>query len=300
MGVAEQVMEQYPTLSFLLGDPEIGPLLTKAVDPNTGFSPSTFQAKLYQTNWWKRQSATQREWLIKQHTDPGSARQEREAMNASVTQRAAEMGVTLSVNQMRWLRESMLANGQTADGPELTQALAKLWTFKDRGKGQIGAYRGQVMEMAKQYFSNTMTQSSRHGRATLDRQAVRIASGQDTIEGLQHRMQLEAMRRFPHMKEMLEAGMTPYDVVQPMREIVAEEMEYATPDQVNVLKNPVWRKLLGVRDREGKMRLLTESEVVRMAREQPTWWKTSNGRTADNQMASALLNAFGERKSSMS
>lgn len=299
MGVLEQIREKYPSLAFLANDPEIGPLLAQAVDPNQGYSPQTFQAKLYQTNWWKSKSQSAREWMILSNTDPGEANRQRKSMQIAAAQKARQLGVGLSWNQLKLLSEGLLQHGQAPDGPEMMEALRGMWDFRSRGKGQIGGVRQQVMNLTKAYFSRPHIQETRGGRKNLDDAALKIATGQDTLEGMQHRLTLDAMRRYPHMKEQLAAGQTVAEIIAPLREMVADEMDYASADQVDVRANPVWNKLFGVRDpKSGKTRLMTEGETLRMVRQQPTWWKTSKGRQADSSMTQTVLNMFGERRSS--
>ena len=291
MGVREDVMESYPTLAFLLGDPEIGPLLTAAVDPNQGYSPQTFQAKLYQTNWWKNQSDTQREWLIKSQTDKGTANQQRSSYWAELDALAKRMGVSLTNAEIRWISEIALAQGWSLDSAQLRQAIVKQWRGTDYGAGQIGADSQTIRALATGQFFRPMSTNEAHELAR------RVAAGTDTLESIQTRLRTEAAERFPHLRDRLGEGMTVAQIVEPYRQIVAEELEMGDVSEVN-MSNPTWRKLLGVNQGDGKMRMMTESEVISMARSQDRWWKTSRGRQADASMTTSLMGIFGKRASS--
>lgn len=295
MGVREEVAERFPSLLALLNQPEIGGLLTRAVQES--WSPGKFQSEFVASNWFRSQSEPQRRWWVMSATDPGEAKRQRNAMRASVSARAQQLGVSLNAAQLRWLSEVAVSQGQDPNGPELLRSLVSLSDWKDRGKGEIGAIRGQLQQLGGQFFSQELSHQTRDGAKNLDRYARDIAAGKDTIESVQHRMTMKAMQRFPHMKEQLESGMTPYEIVAPLRQIVADEMGYASPDVVNVAKNPAWRNLLGIRDPKSKQtRLMSEAETIRMVRRQAGWWNGPNGKAADAGMTSMLLQAFGKRR----
>jgi hypothetical protein len=295
MALADEVLKQYPTLGFLLRHPEVGPLLAQAVDPFQGFDPATFQAKLYQTGWWRKQSEAQRQWQVKNATDPGTARNERTHYIAELQATARGFGVHLGGKELAWIAESGLSRGLPSNHPIIVNGILGLFSGEDQFRGSIGGTAAQVRNMARdQWFKN-------NGQGWANKTAVNIVGGKDTIEALDQRFRREAAQRFPWLKEQLAEGVTLADIVDPYRGIVAEELELSSESAVDVVNSPQWRKLLGVKDaKTGEMRMPTESEVMEMARSQPQWWKTSKGKQskgkqADASMVSSLLQAFGKR-----
>ena len=111
----ERVAERYPSLVALLKQPEIGSLLTQAVEKN--WSPGVFQSKFIASQWFRRQSESQRRWWILSATDPGEANQQRRSMRASFGTLAASMGAQLDTAQINFLSESILQRGQDPNGP---------------------------------------------------------------------------------------------------------------------------------------------------------------------------------------
>jgi hypothetical protein len=288
MGVLEDIMERYPSLAFLLGDPEIGPLLTAAVDPNQGFSPQTFQAKLYQTNWWRNTSSVGREWLIKSNTDPASANQERAAYRAALSTKAIRLGTHLSGAQLNWLTEVGLGQGIAIDDPRMLGELRKLMK-PGGGKGDIGVAAQQVRALAEKTWYVRPSANSIYDTAG------RIATGLDTIESANARFAAEAARRFPHLGSRIQGGETLADITAGYRQTIAEELELGSPEAVDPMRGE-WRDLLGVRDdKTGDMRLMTEAEVIRRVRNRAEWWQTSHGRQTDAQATSSILRMFGKR-----
>jgi hypothetical protein len=294
MSLRDSIEERYPDMLPLLGIPEIRNLLTLAVAQH--WPPATFRSHFIASHWFRSMPEAGRRYWVTSATDPGEAKRMQSSMAAQVRQAAMQFGANLSNNQIAFLARSMLLHGQDASGPELQAALAKLWNYKMRGHGAVGAARGQVQNLYGSYLIGTASAKDPNSIHTLDRKALDIARGADTIEALEERLRLQAMRRYPWMADMIAKGMTPGEVVRPLQQTIANELELANPDQVDVMHDPKYRSLLGIHDpKNNKMRMMTESEAMRLARSQTAWWKTSAGRQTDAQSASAMLQKFGIR-----
>jgi hypothetical protein len=288
MAVADLIREQYPSLSFLINDPEVGPLLREAVDPNKGFSPQTFQAKLYQTKWWRRSSSTGREWLIKSKTDPGTANLERRAYHAALSAAAIRFGTPLTGAQLHWLTEMGLGQGIAVDDPRMLAELRKL-SKPGGGRGDVGAVAKEIRSLAEKAWY------VRPSAKSIYSVAGRIVTGLDSLESANARFAAEAARRFPHLASRIQGGETLADITSGYRQVIAEELELDSPDAVDPMRGE-WRKLLGTRDEKtGQMRLMTEAEVIAQARNRPQWWQTSHGRQTDAATTAGILKVFGRR-----
>lgn len=289
--LAQTIQERFPNLAFLANHPEIGPILREATDPNKGFSAETFQWKVSQTGWWKSHNDAQRAWMTMSNINPGQAKRMRTGTAAELDAMAKRMGVSLTSAQLKWITESVLANGQSLESAEVKRGIMSMWNGQDYSKGEVGVNAQQIMALAKSQYLRPMSSNEGHELAR------RIVRGDDTLEAVQMRLTREAAERFPHLKERISQGLTPAQIVEPYRQIVAEELEYGDISEVDVQKSPTWRQLMGIRQSDGKMRMMTESEVMKLARSQPRYWKTSKGREADHTMASTLMSVFGARKS---
>jgi len=203
---------------------------------------------------------------------------------------AEQFGLTLSGAQSTFLTEAGLAHGWDPGGAEMLKEFGQLRKGAPGGKGTVGVTAGQLRQIAEsQWLQRPSTE-------TLTRLAENVAVGKDSVESINERWGLQARTRYPHLGHRLMAGETLGDIVAPLQQLVAQELE-RQPGDINVMQSPVWRQLLsGVRDpNTKKMRTMTDSEVIRLARSQPQWWKTSNGRGADAGMTRTLLQTFGVR-----
>lgn len=288
MGIREEVAERFPSLIALLNEPEIGGLLTRAVQET--WSPGKFQSEFIASNWFRSQSESQRRWWVMGATDPGEAKLQRGTYRGELTTFANQLGVSLTGAQATYLTELALAQGHAVDSAWMRNQLVKLWSSGDRRQGQIGVLAQQVRAISEGEYFESMTSK----RAT--QLAFDIVRGNATMEEYQMRLQARSADRFPHLKDRIASGQTLAQIVEPYRNIVADELELGGASAVN-MRTPLWRQLLGIRDpKSGKTRLPTESDVIRLARSQPQWWKTARGQEMDAGMASTLMNVFGARK----
>lgn len=151
MTPSEQILRDYPSFAYLLNDPEIGPLLLEAIDPNKGFDAATFQAKIMQTNWWKTSSASQRQWETLIATDPATAEQQKSQFSNTLAESARRAGVNLSGDQLNWLTNWYLPKGIAANDPQIARDIFNL--YKDQpgirtGTGDIDRWREALITEA--------------------------------------------------------------------------------------------------------------------------------------------------------
>lgn len=290
MGVLDDVKNQYPTLAFLLNDPEVGPLLRDAVDPNKGFSPQTFQAKLYQTKWFKGRSTSQRKIDILKNTDPGEYARLRNANLAQVRLMAKKLGLNLTAGQKLYMAEVNLRNGTDLGSEE---ALYNLMNFaqgqdpKKMGEGSVKGATFDVQEMAREQFYVPLSKTDAY------KWGVELALGTKDEKALRAFLSDRAASLYPHLKDQLQGGASMEDLFSGHRAVLARELEMS---EASIDFTKQYQKVLHQIDpTTGKPRPMTLHETQTLARQDPKWWKTSNGAEADAGMANFILKAFGKR-----
>jgi len=291
--VLDDIKRDYPELWWLFKDPQVGPLLRDAVTPGKEFSPTLFQAKFYQTPYFKRRSVSQRQWEIVQHTDPGEAKKQSQLQAQGIAAQASRLGFKLTRAELNTITQRSLALGLGADDFWVTMTLNTL-AQKRPGRTTAGAWNTTAMQVRNTSQQDYLKPLPQH---VANKWTQWIVTGQKTLDDFKAASQMEAMKRYPHMADELQRGYTPGDVISPFRDIISNELELGGGQNVNI-NDPRWRKITGFKDTAtNKVRLPTESEVMVMARQDPRFWKTQNGRTMESDMASTILNVMGKRKS---
>ena len=293
MGVLEMVQAQYPSLVFLLGDPELGPLLAQAVDPFTGFDPNTFQAKLQETNWFRSRTREARENEIRLATDPATHWAELGEYADSVDEQfKALAGRGLDANERLWFAAIGTNQGIPADSATMRNWLRGLVNPAAvmQGVGTAGAAKNEIENLVRgQWFAPL-------DLGWLAQAGISVATqGGETLESINARLASQAYNWYPHLRKQITEGQTMADIFQPYRALISEELELGGAENVS-MNSTEWSQLAQWRDPEtGEMRLPTMSEVQVLARNRPQWWQTANGRKTDAGSTAAILRMFGQR-----
>ena len=289
----ELVMQQYPHLIGLLSDPEIGPLLTQAVDPFTGFDSNTFQAKLQQTTWFRSRTKAGRENEIRLLTDPATHWADLGAYADTVDEQfKAISGRGLDANERLWFAAVGTNAGWEPNSASMRNALRQLIdpAAVMQGAGTAGAAKNEIENLVRgQWFAPLEL-------GWLAQAGISVATeGGETLESINARLASQAYHWYPHLRNQIVEGQTMADIFNPYRQKIAEELEYGSVEDVDMTK-PEWAQLAQWRDpKTGEMRLPTMSEVTALARNRPQWWQTTNGRKTDAEGAAGILRMFGQR-----
>lgn len=291
MGVLDDIKEQYPQLAWLVNDPEVGKLLRDAVDPNKGFSPQTFQAKLYKTKWFRTRSTSQREMSILKNTDPAEYRRWVMTAAAGVSDLSTRMGHNLSRNKAAYLATTFVDRGIEIGSPEFMQQMRGYMRAQSSGgfeaAGSVDAAATQFRQIARNQYYLPVDNAEAH------RWGIELALGIKDENAVKELMNQRAQSRYPHLRELLASGNSMEEIFSGHRAMIAQELEIS-PATIDFTRE--WSKVLHQVDPQtGNPRPMTLHEAATLARQDQRWWSTSNGRAKDAGMTNLLLKTFGKR-----
>lgn len=292
--VAQRVREEYPMFAFLLGDKEVGALLRDAVDPNSPFSPTTFQAKLMKTKWYTSRSATARQYEILKHSDPGEFKRRQSQMGSDIRQKLAGLGFSMTPREQLFMATHAMLSGNDISDSGMIMNMRKFMLSAPGVRFYNGQARGamtQVRNMARGEYIIPPAATGYEGQ--LGRQlGVDLALGLIDEATVRQRLQDSAIKRYPHLADQIRGGKTPREIIQEQVSAYADELE-VSEDQVGLSS---MKRFLSKYDQTAKAhRSMTTAEVVVDARSQGRYWKTSGGRAKDAGLTSAMLRTFGKR-----
>lgn len=289
MAALDDIREQFPYLAFLINDPEIGQLLSEAVDPNLGYSPQRFQAKLMATDYWRTHSQAAREWDILSNTDAASANQARQNFSEQLWFLANQMGVKLSPDEVAWYSEYALRNGLDINNPLIREGMAKL--SMQPGKSTAGAIQtGEGLARAVANGKYMLPINPDEARQW----GMQIAMGIKTQADLEMDFNLRAQMRYPHLAKDLREGATMQDLFSGHIATIAEELEL-NPEMVDLTKGR-WLNVIDTYDFDTQShRPLTLSETRTLAREDDRYWATAGGQEQGATMANYITKTFGKK-----
>lgn len=298
MATPIEIATQFPFLHFLAADPEVGPLLASALNPDSPYSEDRFRAELMNTNWWKNRSSAARERESLYNTDPATFWANERLYSDQLRGLAWNMGLNLTEDQVVFLRTAGQNLGATPDSPTMMQALRQFISPQSvmTGGGKLGSTKVELESLIKDQWFQPIASAD-----WLANKAADIAFGITNIEGVNAELATQAWNMFPHLRQQIEAGQTMADIFNPYRQLISDELELGGMSNVSVMPGSEWRSLFDWRDppkadgTAGNLRLPTESEVRKKARNRSQWWETSAGRQADATATSTALRMFGIR-----
>lgn len=297
--VMAAVNERYPQLRALLGIPEIGDLLVRAVDPQAPFSQQEFERQLHETYWWKTTPAPTRDAIIQGVEDPATLALSTNKTHNDLLDWALDMGVAMDSGTRDWISGAMQSKGENINDTTAQLGLRQ-WLRANPAAmtpgGRLDGLTKSIYGMArKDYFlpvENWWAQGW----------AIGIATGEVDEAALRQHLLAQSANAFPQLGDWISQGMSPSEIINPLRQVAADELEVDI-NQIDIGR-PEWQMLTGVPNAQGRdqgsataqaYRLPTRSEITEQARRQSQWWETSKGRQADASMSRTLLSAFGKR-----
>lgn len=238
----DQIAQRYPAFLPLLKIPEIANLLTQAADPANNWTGAQLQAHLYATQWWKTTSATARQWMVLELSDPAEAARQKAAAASQYWSIAAQEGISLSFGQMGSILEQGMSNGWNAQ--QAQYAIVKYAKDGDPLTGGIDATKDSLKATAADY-GLTVSDS-----AIFD-WAKRIQAGASTTDAFTAWSRSQAKSLFPSLASEIDGGQTIRGHGDQYAQLAAQTLGIS-PTSVDFTQAK-WRGALQERDGQGKL-----------------------------------------------
>lgn len=261
---------------FLKGNKELAGLFDQAVADS--WTPDKFQAKLRNTEWWKKNSSTMRAAAIEKSTDPATYNAKLNAAKIQVQQMAAEMGAAIPAKKLNKIAEQVITTGLDEAG--LKNVLGQYITFQGNGStlnGMAGQYEHMIRNFA-------YTQGVQLDTQTIKNQAQLIGRGLATEQDFKNQIVNQAVSMYPGYKAQLEGGQTMMDIASPYIQQMADDLEIPYT-QINLMDPLIKRALNGV-NQQGKPVGMDQVTFQAQIRNDPRWAKTKN--TQNSVMSTGL------------
>lgn len=211
------------TDAMLKSIPELNAIFKKAVAG--GWDGNKFKAAVENSTWWKTHTKSQRDYLIKNFTDPASFQRDRTQMNYKINEIAAQLGITdlMGTKAMNDLTWNMLYNGWS--DAELKYHLANILTMSP--EGTLGGAGGQ--------FQTQMASTAWANGVRLDQNWYlnwykQILQGNASPEEAQRWIRNQAAAIFPAFRDQIIAGQNVMDIANPYIQSMGNILEINAGD----------------------------------------------------------------------
>lgn len=284
-GTDESIRLSYPYLTFLLDDPQVGPLLREA-DAH-GMSPEVFQSRLMQTDWWKRTSDTARTYYQLRSGDPATYQRRQAELKAQIREIGGALGYgedVLDEGYLNYFADKALEFGlsarqiQSMIADEITPLI---------GASEKGNPLRDIRNIQQQY-------SYAIDNAGLMYWSKEISSGRQTVENFENMVRQQMKALFPNLAGQFDSGMTFKQIIDPYRQILSKEFDGRSMEDFDFMGDAKWRHVIDyVDEKTGVHRTMSMQELQKYARSQPEWRNTKNAKDQVSQIGEQLLQSFG-------
>lgn len=213
---AQELYPQY--WAIIKNNPEIAQLLRDSLGP-PAWSDAKFNAKLYETNWWKTTSASVRQWDTASQLDPATYQAKVEAQASAITQIALDKGIKLSDETLQELALNSLRMGWTNQ-----------MTLNAIGMAAVEAGTTGLTQLSEGYYGQQMRQyASDYGVSladtTFNSYINKIAVGEENLNSFQDYVLAIGKSLYPTLSGEFDAGRTFDDVTSGYKQIAANILE---------------------------------------------------------------------------
>jgi hypothetical protein len=286
------IRQNFPEEAWLLNVPEVKNTLEGAVAK--GWTSLQVQAAMQNTSWWKHTSQNQIAFdQMKFQTpeelnfaDPGSKASQ---TLAHVTQVGSASGTVFSSTVMRNVALAALQYGWSDD--QIRARLGGLVTVTPKGGG-VQSNDPQLLAAltgaAGDYLINP-------NNIQLQTYARQIASGTSSLDGWKAYLAGLAKAKYPTLAAQIDQGMTPNQIVDPLRQDAARIMEVPA-DSINFISDPMYTKVLQYQPpgTASPARPMDVSEMETYLRGTSQWSYTQQARDQASGMAKNIVSTFGK------
>lgn len=280
----EELASEYGwSYGFLQHNPELKKLFGEAVKDS--WSAQKFQAKVRDTDFWKKNSETARNIKILQDTDPATYRATLDAAKLQLQQVAAKIGAAVPKGKLEKMAKQALLNGLDENG--MRQVLAGYIDFTQKG-GVVGGEAGMHTYVMRQYAADMGVDIDDQ---TARKFAVQIIKGLSTTQDYENFIKESAKSSFPSFADQIDAGDSMHDIANPYMQMMADTLEI-NPGQVN-LKDPLIKDALNGLNQDGYPSGLSLTDFQDRLRGDPRWKGTQQAVDRTASIATSVLKNMG-------
>lgn len=274
-------------LAFMESDPDLKKLFRQATRHT--WTSAMFVAKLRDTKWFKKHSASVRNAIMQETADPATYKANIAQMTSTVKDAWGRMfgGANFNAKQMRAWAETAHRMGwseaQLVD--QLTKGVdfQKLLTNKRLG-GTAAETKGQIDQLVSAYG---LTFGDRWKGTQLEK----IMQGDDTVAGVKDRLRALAMQEYGAFADRIQGGESVQEIADPYVQQMADLLEINPYDLT--LKDKTIQNALKQRTPDGKAAAMDLHTFADVVRKDNRWQYTDNAKKQVSTVASSLFKSFG-------
>lgn len=289
--IIEYVREELGFLAWMLDVDELKGLIITSL--REGHTEEKILAGLQNTDWWRTTESQARQWIQIQSEDPATAGRLIADVALSIRLQAMKLGLTIPEDRINLMAQEAVQFGwvDLSGNPRsnlLTQAIFNEAKFRpdELVAGSLSVAIDDLTRLADDYMISLSADAAAVWAERIELGETDEAAFEDYIANL-------SASRFPHLKGIIESGVSPRSHFEPYRQQVAALLE-VSPDEVDLFNDPRFTDIVETQTEQG-VRSMTLAETQKYVRQMPEWQSTMGGMETAARMAEGVLQVFGER-----
>ena len=273
------------SMAFLNPHPELKQLFNQAVK-NT-WTPERFVAELRDTNWFKHNSASVRQFMVNRATDPASWQND---LNKTIAHVSNVWGATFGVPldgdlAQKWaIRAMKFGWSEEQINDHLVQSMNFRKLLRNDSMGGTAAQTAnQIRTLASDYGVGATNK-------WIATQMERVLKGNDTMDGVLNSLKERAKSKYEAFGDQLDAGKTMSDIADPYVQEMSQLLEM-NPSQLGATSHMIQKAL--TRRVDGKSQPMSIADFGDAVRKDPRWMHTQQANDQFSQTAYGLLQNWG-------
>ena len=288
-----KLRELFPSIDFLLDDPEIIAILEQAIQ-GEGWELDKLELAIEGTEWFETTEESRRLFDMSIERDPATVEREIQQQIIIMENMMGVYGIDINETELRGMAFDILRDGNS--DAEVLRKIGNLARAQGQaGTGTIaegtGGLKGELAGMVAQLQQDARRYHLGYSDAQLEEWAVRIIEGRWSFEGAKATMRSQASIAYPGMADQIEQGMTVEDFFAPTKNRLAQLLDM-NPNAID-LTSEKWSEVTQMVDEGGIARPMTFTELGRYARNQDEWWTTDAANEQGYGVLNGLLKTFG-------
>lgn len=274
-------------LAFMNSNPELKRLFNQAVAQT--WTPDKFVSQLRNTKWFKNHSASVRNAILQETSDPATFQASLDQMASTVRDTYGSMFGEAGMNDKQIDKWARLAVRMGWSQSELVDRISSTVDYekmlkKDALGGTAAETKAQLDALAQNY-------GVKLGKDWKARQLQAVMSGNDTLAGVQTKVQEMAMREYKAFADRIAAGETVAEIADPYISRYAELLEQ-NPNAVGI-DNDLIQRAMKQTGPDGKPAAMDLYAFEKEVRKDTRWQYTKNAKEEVSNVTADLLRSFG-------
>ncbi len=204
------------------------------------------------------------------------------SISTTLLNRSVSLGLKLTPEEIDYV--ARVAQDQSFSSEQLDNVLVDLVKWDKIDSGTLTASRDEIRALASSYLVGASEE-------TLQGWAEKVARGQATASSIESYIKNQAKIMNPWMKDYIDQGLTPSELLQSSRDLIARNLEIDS-NSVDFMDDR-FISMATVTDEAGNTRLATQSELMKNIRKDASWSSTEQAKNVTVGIGQMIASIFG-------